>query len=118
MSLADVHSMEADVTIPDETKAAVAGHVHARVHERGNSPHLKLSDWKSPNGKADRRNPTGTDVQELGWVFSMTSGDDRFSWHRQGDTGRITRRTTLVGSAERRLPDTMKCGHLQGHPAG
>jgi beta-galactosidase/beta-glucuronidase len=98
MSLADVHSMDADMSIsgdpalvPENPKPAArrnkqykssqptdpdlkvdraVAHVHAEF--AGGRFSYRI-DWLAPDG----------DVQEMGWTFAMPKSFDRFSWHRQ-----------------------------------
>jgi beta-galactosidase len=103
LNLSDVPAMDADVVLADDPKATVAGHVHV---DYANGKFVWKLDWTKENGTAKRRNPAGTDLQELGWTFAMPGSDDHFSWHRKGywsyyppdHIGRIS------GTA---LPDTM-----------
>src|SRR5262249_30451245 len=78
--LADIRALNADVVFHDDASGKVAGHLHANFQ---NGQFAWQLTWEREDGKANRRNPAGTDVQELGWVFTAPAGEDHFSWHRK-----------------------------------
>ncbi len=75
MPLADVTVMDADLVESDRNDRTV-GHIHTDF--AGGRFAYRL-DWSKPNGP----NGAPTDIQELGWIFTMPRANDHFSWHHQ-----------------------------------
>jgi beta-galactosidase/beta-glucuronidase len=66
--LTDAETLEADVLLPGASLPA--GHVRAEISHGKMSYHFAWCGDK-------------TDVYELGWIFSLPKGVERFSWSRQ-----------------------------------
>lgn len=87
LPLSSVRQLHADFVLADDKANAPVGTVTASVEGGKFSYHL---NWTRPDIQGtDRRgkptkNPTGVDVQELGWTFSLPAPSDHFSWHRKG----------------------------------
>jgi beta-galactosidase/beta-glucuronidase len=69
-SLADVRAMDADVVFADDAQAKLAGHVRADFVAGRFSYRI---NWLGER----------TDVQELGWRFTLQHSMDHLSWHRK-----------------------------------
>lgn len=69
--LTNVLELERDLTFLNKPQAAISGHLSAQV----NGPDFKYDlTW----------NDKKADIQELGWIFSLPSSADHFSWDRHG----------------------------------
>lgn len=71
MKLGEVSAMEADLVWADDPTSKVVGHV------RGELSGGKFSYQVTWSGDK-------TDIQELGWIFTMPKACERFSWDRKG----------------------------------
>jgi hypothetical protein len=75
MPLAEVTAMDADLVESDKTDQIV-GRIHTEFAGGRFVYHI---DWSKPNGQ----NNAPTDIQELGWIFTMPRANEHFSWHRR-----------------------------------